>query len=34
MTTEERVEKGVAYFKQGYNCAQSVVMAFADRYGL
>ena len=34
MTTEERVQKGVAYFKQGYNCAQSVVLAFADYYGL
>ena len=34
MTTEERVQKGVAYFKQGYNCAQSVVLAFADLYGL
>jgi len=32
--TEKRVAKGVAYFKQGYNCSQSVVMAFADRYGL
>ena len=34
MNTEERVQKGVAYFKQGYNCAQSVVLAFADDYGL
>ena len=34
MDTEERVRKGVAYFKEGYNCAQSVVMAFADYYGL
>ncbi|MBQ7181261.1 MAG: C_GCAxxG_C_C family protein [Bacteroidaceae bacterium] len=32
--TERRVERGVAYFKQGYNCAQSVVLAFADAYGL
>ena len=30
---EERIEKAVAYFKQGYNCSQSVVAAFADRYG-
>lgn len=30
---EERVAKAVANFKQGYNCAQSVVAAFADLYG-
>jgi len=30
---EERVEKAVALFKEGYNCAQSVVAAFADIYG-
>ena len=30
---EERVEKAVALFKEGYNCAQSVVAAFADMYG-
>ena len=30
---EQRIEKAVAYFKQGYNCSQSVVAAFADRYG-
>lgn len=30
---EERVAKAVANFKQGYNCAQSVVAAFADIYG-
>jgi len=37
MTSEEieqRVTKGVDYFKQGYNCSQSVVLAFADRYRL
>ncbi|MBQ9665552.1 MAG: C_GCAxxG_C_C family protein [Bacteroidaceae bacterium] len=34
MNTEERVQKAVAYFKQGYNCSQSVVLAFADHYGL
>ena len=28
------ITEDVAYFKQGYNCAQSVVLAFADRYGL
>lgn len=32
--TEHRVAKAVAYFKQGYNCSQSVVLAFADRYGM
>ena len=30
--TEERVAKGVAFFKQGYNCSQSVTLAFADWY--
>lgn len=30
---EERVAQAVAYFKQGYNCSQSVVAAFADLYG-
>ena len=29
----ERVEKAVELFKQGYNCSQSVVAAFADMYG-
>ena len=32
--TEKRLEKAASYFKQGYNCAQSVVLAFADRYGM
>ncbi len=27
-------ETAISYFKQGYNCAQSVVMAFADVTGL
>ena len=31
---EERIEKAVDYFKQGYNCSQSVVAAFADLYGI
>lgn len=26
------VERGVAFFKQGYNCSQSVALAFADYY--
>lgn len=31
---EERIEMAVALFKEGYNCSQSVVAAFADMYGL
>ena len=31
---EARVAQAVAYFKQGYNCAQSVVAAYADLSGL
>lgn len=30
---EKLIEKAVALFKSGFNCAQSVVAAFADRYG-
>lgn len=30
--TERRVARGVAFFKQGYNCSQSVAMTFADWY--
>lgn len=30
---EERIDKAVELFKQGYNCSQSVVAAFADMYG-
>lgn len=30
---EKRIEKAVALFKSGFNCAQSVVTAFADQYG-
>lgn len=30
---EKRIEKAVALFKSGFNCAQSVVAAFADQYG-
>lgn len=33
MTKEERIEKAVALFKEGYNCSQSVVAAYADMYG-
>lgn len=30
---ERRIERAAALFKEGYNCAQSVVAAFADQYG-
>lgn len=30
---EKRVEVAVNYFKEGYNCSQSVVAAYADLYG-
>ena len=30
---EERIEKAVELFKEGFNCSQSVVAAFADYYG-
>lgn len=30
----EYKEKAMEYFKQGYNCAQSVVAAFSDKTGL
>lgn len=30
---EERIELAVSLFKEGYNCSQSVVTAFADLYG-
>lgn len=33
MTKEERIEKAVSLFREGYNCSQSVVAAFADMYG-
>ena len=32
--TEARVAQAVSYFKQGYNCSQSVAMTFADMYGV
>lgn len=31
---EERVAHAIAFFKEGYNCAQSVVAAYADLYGV
>lgn len=33
MELEQRIEKTVEQFKNGFNCAQSVVTAFADLYG-
>ncbi len=30
---DERIEKAIALFKEGFNCSQSVVAAFADKYG-
>ncbi len=30
---KERIEQAVSLFKEGYNCSQSVVAAFADMYG-
>ncbi len=31
---ESRIQRAVELFMQGYGCCQSVVCAFADRYGL
>jgi len=31
---EERKERAVAYFNEGYNCAQSVFMAYSDLYDI
>ncbi len=33
MNKEERIGQAVAFFKEGYNCSQSVVAAYADMYG-
>ena len=30
---EERIQLAVSLFKEGYNCSQAVVAAFADLYG-
>ncbi|MBE6275792.1 MAG: C_GCAxxG_C_C family protein [Bacteroides sp.] len=30
---EDRIEKAVSLFKEGFNCSQAVVAAFADQYG-
>ena len=34
MTKEERMQKAGDLFMSGYNCCQSVFMAFADKYGI
>lgn len=31
---KERTKRAVDLFEQGYNCSQSVVMAYADRYDI
>lgn len=31
---EERIQRAVDYFMQGFGCSQSVLLAFADLYGL
>ena len=31
---DDRVQKAVELFMQGYNCSQSVFLAFADLYGM
>lgn len=31
---EEHIEKSLKLFKSGYNCCQSVVLAYSDLYGL
>ncbi|MDD5183944.1 MAG: C-GCAxxG-C-C family protein [Paludibacter sp.] len=31
---EKRTDLAVNYFEQGYNCAQSVLMAYSDLYGI
>lgn len=33
MTNQERIAKAVSLFKEGFNCSQSVVAAYADLYG-
>jgi len=34
ISNKDRVQRAVEIFMQGYGCSQSVVMAFADLYGL
>ena len=33
MKEEYRIEKDIELFKEGFNCSQAVVTAFADKYG-
>lgn len=33
MTKEERVQTAIDLFREGYNCSQAVVAAYADLYG-
>ncbi len=32
--TEHAVARGIAFFKEGYNCTQSVTLALAEEYGV
>ncbi len=32
--THSEVEQAVAFYQQGYTCAQSILASFAARYGL
>lgn len=34
ISLDDRVEKAVSLFKSGYNCSQSVFLAFSDLYGV
>jgi len=34
INVEERAKQAETYFRSGYNCAQSVYMAFSDLYGM
>ena len=31
---EERIQKAIGFFENGYNCSQSVLMAYADLYSI
>lgn len=31
---EDRIQRAVDYFKEGYNCSQAVFLAFSDIYGI
>jgi C_GCAxxG_C_C family probable redox protein len=33
-TIEDRIEQAVAYFQSGYNCAQSVFLAYSDLFDI